>query len=227
MKENPQKRNYLVNRTIEYHEKTMIEEYTDANIPEFTLGPNNFETKEQSKPLSVNRMGFYEDWEKIEIVMSPIKKCDKTSKQRKIWNLNAEEEKLVTQKAGIQEFERENECFEEDFYDNKDIISNGTSSKNDSTKKYIELVDSIRNWTQQKEFDTPNFQIQRDMRKTHCKRLKLEDVLKEDNITCRSYQLDNNKDQNSSEVHTQRRSSITRAESDIADSFRLASKRRK
>jgi hypothetical protein len=56
-------KNNLANRTIEYYQKTIIEEFTDTKIPEFTLGPENFESKKKPapKPLSVNRMGFYQE----------------------------------------------------------------------------------------------------------------------------------------------------------------------
>ena len=70
--------NHLVKRTIEYHEKTMIEEFTDANIPEFTLGADTFTQKERPKPLSVNRMGFYEECKKLEVAVSPIKEKKKS-----------------------------------------------------------------------------------------------------------------------------------------------------
>lgn len=56
-------KNTLANRTIEYYQKTIIEEFTDTKIPEFTLGPETFEIKRNPtpKPLSVNRMGFYQE----------------------------------------------------------------------------------------------------------------------------------------------------------------------
>lgn len=98
------KKNYLVNRTIEYHEKTMIEEFTNTNIPEFTLGPNHFDNKPQPKPLSVNRMGFYEDCKKIERVISPIKKNENIQKQKKLFNIKLEE--------------GNNDSVEDEFYDN-------------------------------------------------------------------------------------------------------------
>lgn len=63
----------LINKTIEHHDMTMIEEFTDTLIPEFTLGPTAFDTKSRPKPLSVNRMGFYEECRNFESQLSPIK----------------------------------------------------------------------------------------------------------------------------------------------------------
>jgi hypothetical protein len=63
----------LINKTIEHHDMTMIEEFTDTVIPEFTLGPTAFDIRPRPKPLSVNRMGFYEECSNFESLLSPIK----------------------------------------------------------------------------------------------------------------------------------------------------------
>ena len=62
IKHNTKNQRLVVSKTIEHHDRTM-DEYTNASIPEFTLGPEGgFEDKElQVKNLSVSRMGFYED----------------------------------------------------------------------------------------------------------------------------------------------------------------------
>lgn len=64
----------MISKTIEHRDKAMIEEYTNASIPEFTLGPDNFEPRELPlKPHSVNRMGFYEECKDVSVPISPIK----------------------------------------------------------------------------------------------------------------------------------------------------------
>lgn len=69
---------------------------------------------------------------------------------------------------------------EDDFYNNEDLLSHASSSKQDSTKKYIELVDSFRQLSKQKETETPNFKAREGENQRDVKQLKFEDVLNED-----------------------------------------------
>lgn len=211
-------RNNLANRTIEYHEKTMIEEYTDANIPEFTLGPDTFVDNERPKPLSVNRMGFYEDCRTLEAKISPIKKSTEPGHGNSL-NLNLE--KLKSWPEGSDQKFKESE---DEFYDNKDILSNQSSSRQDSTKKYIELVDSFRAGCKNTQFETPSFKIQTEETDGNNNENRFEDVLKDES---KNTQRSCNLLRYSSEMQTNRRSSATRAESDVLDSFRPKSRRLK
>ncbi|CAI2385973.1 unnamed protein product [Moneuplotes crassus] len=218
MKENSGKNyhsNHLVNRTIEYHEKTMIEEYTNTSIPEFTLGPDTFLKDEPPKPLSVNRMGFYEDCRSLEACISPIKQCSEVV-QENILNLNLEEVKKLPEESSQKEGSDENE-----FYDNNGVLSGPSSDKQDSTKKYIELVDSFRNGGRTVEFETPSFKIQTEETQGKKQCMKFEEIIKEENkSTQRSSNLLNSFCRNSSEIQSQRKSTATQAETDAIDSFR-------
>jgi hypothetical protein len=69
---------------------------------------------------------------------------------------------------------------EDEFYNNEDLLSHASSSKQDSTKKYIELVDSFRQLSKQKETETPSFKAREGENKRDVKQLKFEDVLNED-----------------------------------------------
>ncbi|CAI2387451.1 unnamed protein product [Moneuplotes crassus] len=223
---NCRKQNYhsnnLANQTIEYHEKTMIEEYTNASIPEFTLGPTSFSKNERPKPLSVNRMGFYEDCKDLEAKLSPIKQCQEVVKDN-ILNLNLEKVRKLPD--GSLPDNKDSE--ENGFYDNTGLLSSPSTGKHDSTKKYIELVDSFRTGGRNIEFETPSFKIQTEETGGKKENMKLEDVLKKIKNTQRSYTLLNSLCRNSSEMQTQRKSSATRAETDAIDSFRPKSRRLK
>lgn len=83
---------------------------------------------------------------------------------------------------------------EEDFYNNEDLVSPESGSKQDSTKKYIELVESFRHLSKQKENETPSFKIREGENQRDVKQLKFEDVLNEDSKVT----------QRSSNVHTDR-----------------------
>jgi hypothetical protein len=210
-------RNNLANRTIEYHQKTIIEEYTDTKIPEFTLGPETFERKRNPipKPLSVNRMGFYQEWNGIngiETHLSPIK-CEEPAEVR-LLNFRQSVDDTIFEKA------------EDEFYSNGDLSSE-SQNQWDSTKKYIELVDSFRNSNRNKQLDTPSFKCNEEL-KYHrdSKQIKFEDIINQEiKATQRSSNVQSEKNRWSSETQTYRRSSVTRAESDIAESFGPTSKR--
>ena len=97
----------------------MMEEYTDANIPEFTFGPDNFNIRELTiKPLSVNKMGFYKEWNDNSVPISPIKNT-KASFSNKLCSFRAEklEKSEVMSDA------------DSDFYENQDILSLDTEEK--------------------------------------------------------------------------------------------------
>ena len=110
----------IISKTIENLDKTTtIEEYTDANIPEFTLGPNNFESKELPvKPLSVNRMGFYEECKDEPVVISPIK----------VFNQNTNKRLFNVRNSKLNPIQNQSDD-DSDFYENNDIISLDTAEK--------------------------------------------------------------------------------------------------
>lgn len=212
-----------VNKTIEYHDQAMIEEFTDTLIPEFTLGPNEFPPQEITKPLSVNKMGFYEECKSIEAVISPIKKTDEQTEFQRLMNFNPiaqnNDTDVVFERVRQQSLEKD-----DDFYNNEDLVSDDHSNKWDSTKKYIDLVDTFRNINWEKE-ETPSFKI-RDGQNHNIEKLKFEDVLNEDiRATQRSSNIHSDNNRYSSEVHTYRKTSTTRAGSDKWESYGATSKR--
>lgn len=83
---------------------------------------------------------------------------------------------------------------EEEFYNNEDLVSPEPGSKQDSTKKYIEIVESFRHLSKQKENETPSFKVREGENQRDVKQLKFEDVLNEDSKVT----------QRSSNVHTDR-----------------------
>jgi hypothetical protein len=230
--------NALVNNTIEYYDKTMIEEYTNSEIPEFTLGPKWFAIEPKQKPLSVNKLGFYKEFRTLESQLSPIKKSQKNLKIASLWNIRSKNAEVKEQ---MEKTSRKVEIsLDEEFYDNKDLLSIDTEEKNDSTKKYIDLVDNFSKASQNFMNETPSFKV-RDIEHKAADAFKFEDVLNQNDKLeiSSSLNLDRHlkpnsqvstnthsaKNRWSSEVHTFRRSSVTRAESDNGESFGATSKR--
>lgn len=154
----------LVYKTIEHNDKAMIEEFTDAVIPEFTLGPKCFNIEERPKPQSVNKMGFYEDWKIIEEAFSPIKNSNEISKSIQIYGFNIRKSShnnaamvntsnfLETMGSGLKSESKG----DEDFYQNCDLLSE-SKEKEDSAQKYIDLVDSFRSLNKNQAIETPSF----------------------------------------------------------------------
>lgn len=217
----------LVNQTIEYHDQTMIEEFTDAVIPEFTLGPHEFPPQNRPKPLSVNKMGFYEECKNLEEKLSPIKKSYESNDSHRLGKIRQrkieKEEDMIFQAANQPIFQDEED---NEFYDNQDLFSNESNTKLNSTQKYIELVDSFRNVSKQHENETPSFKCRNEGENQEIQRLKFEDVLNNDiKGTQRSSNAQSDNYKCSSEAQTYRRTSVTRAESDNGESLKLNSKK--
>ena len=154
----------LIYKTIEHNDKAMMEEFTDAIIPEFTLGPECFKIEERPKPQSVNKMGFYEDWKIIEEVISPIKNNADVNKSIQVYGFNIRKcsnnaalidtsNFLETMGSGV----KSDSKADEEFYQNYDLLSESKNDKEDSAQKYIDLVDSFRSLNKDKSIETPSF----------------------------------------------------------------------
>lgn len=124
-----------------------MDEFADTAIPEFTLGPKCFEVVGRPKPLSVNKMGFYEECKNLEAKISPIKKISGPEKPVNSGVLNNRKFSNKEKESGVKYFDSfdHNEKLSEseenfDFYENNDLVKN--SGICDSTEKYIELVDN-------------------------------------------------------------------------------------
>ena len=156
----------LICKTIEHHDKTMIEEFTDTVIPEFTLGPKWFNIEERPKPLSVNKMGFYEDCKNLEEILSPIKNTTDTNKSIQIYGYGIGKGLNKNNEIDTSKFlETMNSCIksdskqDDDFYQNCDLLSESKDDKEDSAQKYIDLVDSFRNLNKNQTVETPSFKV--------------------------------------------------------------------
>jgi len=228
----------MISKTIEHHDQTMIEEYTNTHIPEFTLGPDEFEPKiEPIKPHSVNRMGFYDEWKAEPI--SPIEKKSDNYMSNRISDiiavpLKAHNDKSSKRLCNFRNIKNDpipanlsDDGSDSDFYENQDIISLDTAEKWNVAKD-IKFIDTIRNSKVGSELETPSFNRKLLVDTDDMRSIKFEDVLKKDSkCTQRSSNLFSGEIRCSSEANTHRRSSITRAESDNDESHIISSKREK
>ena len=152
--------NTLISKTIEHYDQIMIEEYTDIPIPDFNTDLREGFVPKQSKPLSVNRMGFYEDLPAFETSISPIKRKeiwkssqlrrfshgDPSTKQRELkFRLNWQSNHKIMSQVKWNENERQN------------LYLESQSNLSENLNKNEWLNGNSSNLSKQQVYETPWF----------------------------------------------------------------------